>query len=119
MPSSKAVFNENGVDRMCILLPCFTPLQIVINLSIINFESSGNFVFLFEVGMIVLNFGLGTDGPGRNIRALSHYPHVVCTGTELKLGHDHLFADPFSLLFTVSLPLDTAKGKKLIVSVYE
>lgn len=68
--------------------------------------------------MIVLNFGLGTDGPGRDIRSLSQYPHIVCVlGLNLQLGHDHLFADPFYLLFTVNLPFDTAEGKKLIVSI--
>jgi len=85
MPQSKAVVIEKWLRFCtCILLMCFTLLKIVIKLSVINFGLSGIFsLLLFGVGVIVLNFGLGTDSPGRDIRALSQYPRVVCAGIEL------------------------------------
>jgi hypothetical protein len=76
------------------------------------------FCVLSGVGMIILNFGLGTDCPGRDISALSHYPFVLCAEIELTTRkRPHLFADPFYLVFTVNVPFDNADGKKLIVSV--
>jgi hypothetical protein len=77
---------------MYILLTYFTLLQIVIKLPVINFGLSGNFG---GVGVIVLNFGLGTDGSGRDIRALSQYPHIVCTGIELTTRTRPPFCRPF------------------------
>jgi len=79
MPQSKAAVTEKWLRLYVHLLTCLTLLQIVIKLSVINFGLSGNFVlFLFGVGVNVLNFGLGT-----NIRALSQYSHVVRAGIEL------------------------------------